>query len=85
MSNTDWWGVPLPSEAFSTAPGCLLLTSFDSYVGFVVLDGNGAGSITTRVPPGVAGWTIYSQWILRDLLNNDLGISVSAGMESLIR
>jgi len=85
LSNTDWWGVPLPSEAFSTAPGCLLLTSFDSYVGFVVLDGNGAGSITTRVPPGVAGWTIYSQWILRDLLNNDLGISVSAGMESLIR
>ena len=83
-SNTNWLGVPLPL-ALPDAPGCNLYVSMD--VSFPTVTGSGGVAqfpVTVPNVPSLIGGHVYTQFGCVDLGTNQLGVTLSNGLDTLI-
>jgi len=91
LTNTQWWGVPLPLDlAFLGLPGCALLVSPD--LAFpAVATGSGAlaghASLTFPVPvtPSTLGASTYFQWFTADPSDLPASTALTRALEFVIQ
>ncbi|MEZ5966386.1 MAG: hypothetical protein R3F56_21300 [Planctomycetota bacterium] len=83
-SNTLWQGLPLPLP-LPGAPGCNLQASMDVIIPTTTLSG-GATTVSIPIPnvPSLIGGHVFTQFACVDLAINQLGITVSNGLDTRV-
>jgi hypothetical protein len=83
-SRTSWLGIPLPLP-LANAPGCFLNVAMDAT--FPVVTGVGGVALLPVTIPNdrnLIGGHVYTQFVCVDLGANQLGVSASNGLDTLI-
>ena len=88
LSNTSWLGIPLPFDlgSINWAPGCSVYASSDLGMGWAWTGTNGSALQLLPIPDDVAlvGGRIYTQFWCLDPSANNIGITFSNAVETLI-